>query len=63
MSLSGNTSLDIYRDYGVSDLQTQREAQRRRQRNVKSTNKTNESQSGTRLCWPELRGKVWVKQL
>ena len=29
MSLSGHTSLDIYRDYSVSDLQAQREAQRR----------------------------------
>jgi integrase len=29
MSLSGRTSLDVYRDYSVSDLQAQREAQRR----------------------------------
>jgi integrase len=29
MSLSGHTSLDVYRDYSVSDLQAQREAQRR----------------------------------
>jgi integrase len=27
MSLSGHTSLDVYRDYSVSDLQAQREAQ------------------------------------
>ncbi len=32
-----------------------------RQRKVKSTNKTNESQSGARLCWAEMRGKVWSK--
>jgi len=29
MSMSGHTSLDVYRDYSVSDLQAQREAQRK----------------------------------
>ena len=29
MSMSGHTSLDMYRDYSVSDLQAQREAQRK----------------------------------
>jgi integrase len=31
MSMSGHTSLDVYRDYSVSDLQSQREAQRSRE--------------------------------
>jgi integrase len=29
MAMSGHTSLDVYRDYSVSDLQSQREAQRK----------------------------------
>lgn len=29
MSMSGHTSLDVYRDYSVSDLQAQREGQRK----------------------------------
>jgi integrase len=29
MSMSGHTSMDVYRDYSVSDLQAQREAQRK----------------------------------
>jgi hypothetical protein len=61
MSLSGHTWLDIYRDYSVSDLQAQREAQRR------TVAKSEEHQRNQRITvrrTPLLagrRGKIWGK--
>ena len=61
MSLSGHTSLDITVITAFLTCQRSVKLNEGRQRKVKSSNKTNESQSGARRYLPEVRGKLWGK--